>query len=116
MPPTRLAGLTAHGPGGLHFADRSGGCAIPTGVAARASAEASHALTYVPDHSLGAITSSRKNHCGWVLSFQCPAKLTNGLLLSHRLLLREDTYWQCIYLTISVQPDTVQEGYRQRDY
>lgn len=53
-PATRVAGLPAPSPGGLHSAVRAGGCATPTGFAARASVEATHALTFKPDHSLGA--------------------------------------------------------------
>ena len=40
--------------GSFHFAVRAGGCATSTGFAARAGAQANHALTFKPDHSLGA--------------------------------------------------------------
>ena len=33
---------------------RAGGCATPTGFAARAGVQTDHALTFKPDHSLGA--------------------------------------------------------------
>jgi hypothetical protein len=41
-------------PGGLYSAVRAGGCATPTGFASRAGAQANHALTFNPRHSLGA--------------------------------------------------------------
>jgi len=44
-------------PGGLHSAVRAGGCATTAGFAARAGAEAAHALTFNPGHSRGA------DHC-----------------------------------------------------
>jgi hypothetical protein len=50
---TRITGLSAPSPGGLHSAVRAGGCATPTGFAARAGAQTNHALTFNPDHSLG---------------------------------------------------------------
>jgi hypothetical protein len=40
--------------GGLHSIIRAGGCTTPTGFAASAGAEAAHALTINPDHSLAA--------------------------------------------------------------
>lgn len=52
-PATRITGLPAPSPGGLHSAFRAGGSATPTGFAARASAEVAHALTFNPNHSLG---------------------------------------------------------------
>lgn len=50
----RVAGLPAPGPGGLHSAVRAGGSATPTGFAACAGIEVTHALTFNPEHSLGA--------------------------------------------------------------
>ena len=41
-------------PESLHSAGRAGGCATPTGFAARAGAQANHSLTFNPDHSLRA--------------------------------------------------------------
>jgi hypothetical protein len=41
-------------PGGHHSTVRAGGCATPTGFAARAGAPANHVLTFKLDHSLGA--------------------------------------------------------------
>ena len=53
-------------PRGHHSAVRAGGSATPTGYAARAGVEATHALTFNPDHSLGAdhqSGASRKKFC-----------------------------------------------------
>ena len=38
----------------FHSAVRAGGCATPTGFAARAGAEAAHALTFKSNHPMGA--------------------------------------------------------------
>jgi hypothetical protein len=51
-------GYRTPSPGGLHSAVRAGGCATPTGFAARAGVEAAHALTFNPGHSLGAYHSA----------------------------------------------------------
>ena len=40
-------------PGELRSAVRAGGCATPTGFAARSGVQTDHALTFKPDHSLG---------------------------------------------------------------
>ena len=48
--PSWIPGIQAPSPGGLHSAVRAGGCATQTGFAARAGAEAAHALTINPDH------------------------------------------------------------------
>jgi hypothetical protein len=50
--PSWITRLPAPNPGGFHSAVRAGGCATPTGFAARAGAQANHAPTFKLDHSL----------------------------------------------------------------